>query len=234
MAATISLLVFFLLFIKPSISKCPKSFTCGNLGSLEFPLAASDKPQCGLFTVDCREPANPRIQITGGGKQYQILEKISANKLKLLDPVIENDLSTSRSCLILRDLPPPVNPSTTLTYSPNITLFTCDAKSDASGKTWDLFKGYRNYTGCGGYIVFYSNSAERVPSSSEFQGCATVQVPVKPNQDSGELFDMVTGEFALEWNVSEDCLACHNRGGQCLADSLNEFQCKKGSIYLGS
>ncbi|XP_073138254.1 LEAF RUST 10 DISEASE-RESISTANCEUS RECEPTOR-LIKE PROTEIN KINASE-like 2.1 isoform X2 [Henckelia pumila] len=231
MAATISLVVFFvLLFIKPSVSKCPKTFTCGNLTSLEFPLAASDKPECGLFTVDCTEPVNPRIQLTGGGKQYQILEKISANKLKLLDPVLENDLNISRSCLILRDLQIPFNPMASLTYSPNITVFTCDAKSDASGKAWDLFKGYRNFTGCGGFTVFYSNSSDRIPSSSgEFQGCAIVQVPVKSNQDSEELFDMVTGEFELEWNVSEDCLACHNRGGQCLADNLNHFQCIKDS-----
>ncbi|XP_073138255.1 LEAF RUST 10 DISEASE-RESISTANCEUS RECEPTOR-LIKE PROTEIN KINASE-like 2.4 isoform X3 [Henckelia pumila] len=230
MTATISLVVFFLLFIKPSVSKCPKSFTCGNLTSLEFPLAASDKPECGLFTVDCTEPANPRIQLTGGGKQYQILGKISANILKLLDPVLENDLRISRSCLILRDLPIPFNPTASLTYFPNITVFTCDAKSDASGKTWDVFKGYWNFTGCGGFMVFYSNSSDRIPSSSgEFQGCAITQVPVKSNQDMGELFDMVTAEFELEWNVSEDCLACHNRGGQCLADNLNHFQCKKDS-----
>ncbi|XP_073145960.1 LEAF RUST 10 DISEASE-RESISTANCEUS RECEPTOR-LIKE PROTEIN KINASE-like 2.5 [Henckelia pumila] len=229
MAACIPLLVFFLLFIHSCASNCPKSFSCGNLTSLEFPLAQANKAECGLFGVDCTEPANPRIQLAGDGRQYQILEKISVNTFKLLDPVIQQGLNVSQSCLILRNLSLPFSPSTSFTFSPNLTFFTCDNRINENGTKWDGFKDYRNYTGCGGFTVFYSNSTNQFPSGgSDFiPGCTTVQMPVKSNQDSGHLFDMLTAEFVLEWNVSEDCSACHGRGGECVTDHLNQFQCRE-------
>ncbi|XP_073143498.1 LEAF RUST 10 DISEASE-RESISTANCEUS RECEPTOR-LIKE PROTEIN KINASE-like 1.1 [Henckelia pumila] len=220
-----------LLFIHPCSSSCPKSFSCGNLTSLEFPLAQANKTGCGLFTVDCTEPSTPRIQLTGDGRQYEILEKISVNRFKLLDPVIQQGLNVSQSCLIMRNLSLPFSPSTSFTFSPNLTFFTCDNRINENGTKWDVFKDYRNYTGCGGFTVFYSNSTNQFPpGSSDFiPGCTTVQMPVKSNQDSGNLFDMLTAEFVLDWNVSDDCKACHGRGGQCLADNLNQFECKEDS-----
>ncbi|XP_073059408.1 LEAF RUST 10 DISEASE-RESISTANCEUS RECEPTOR-LIKE PROTEIN KINASE-like 1.1 [Primulina eburnea] len=229
MAVSIPLLVFFLLLIDSSASKCPKSFNCGNLTSLEFPLALSQKTGCGLLMVNCTEPANPRIQLTGDGRQYQILEKISVNRFKLVDPVIQEGLKISQSCLTFRNVSFPFIPATSLSFTPNLTFFTCDNRSNVSEETQALFKGYRNYTGCGGFTVFYSNSTDRFPpgSGGVIPDCAAVQMPVKLNQDSGDLFSMLTGEFELEWNVSEECVACHNRGGQCLANNLNKFECKE-------
>ncbi|KZV55642.1 putative serine/threonine-protein kinase-like [Dorcoceras hygrometricum] len=236
MADIYHLVVFFLLLnvllINSSASKCPKLFACGNFTYLQFPLAESSKTGCGLFMVDCTEPEKPRIQLNGDGRQYQILEKLSVNRFKLRDPVIQEGLRVSQSCLTLRNLSLPFNPSTSLTFSPNLTFFTCYNQSGVSGRTGDVFRGYRNYTGCGGFTVFYSNSTDQFPpvSSDVVPGCAVVQMPVKSEHDFGDLFDMLTGDFVLEWNVSEDCRACHNRGGQCLANNLNEFECKEGTI----
>ncbi|KAK6157645.1 hypothetical protein DH2020_011893 [Rehmannia glutinosa] len=46
-------------------SRCPGSFQCGNLGTLEFPL--SDRNGCGLFLVEDCNSGNPRIQFGADG-----------------------------------------------------------------------------------------------------------------------------------------------------------------------
>ncbi|KAK6119961.1 hypothetical protein DH2020_046288 [Rehmannia glutinosa] len=50
---------------KPVDSRCPGSFQCGNLGTLEFPL--SDRNGCGLFLVEDCNSGNPRIQFGADG-----------------------------------------------------------------------------------------------------------------------------------------------------------------------
>ncbi|KAK6157643.1 hypothetical protein DH2020_011891 [Rehmannia glutinosa] len=50
---------------KPADSRCPGSFQCGNLGTLEFPL--SDRNGCGLFLVEDCNSGNPRIQFGADG-----------------------------------------------------------------------------------------------------------------------------------------------------------------------
>lgn len=179
-AVSIPLILFFISILNPSVSKCPKSFSCGILNSMEFPLAESDKPECGLFTVDC---ANLRIKLSSGGTWHYILQRISANKFIVIDPVIEKDLrGPESSCPVMRNLSLPFNPSTSFTFSPNLTFFLCGII--VSAKTREFFDGYLYGWDCFGCTVFYTNSTGRVPSknSSAYQHCTVVQMPVKWNQ----------------------------------------------------
>ncbi|KAL8470743.1 hypothetical protein ACS0TY_033345 [Phlomoides rotata] len=76
--------------------------------------------------------------------------------------------------------------------------------------------------------LYYNTSLTAVPPVKLPEECSVIQLPVKSDRDSeDELFDLLTGEFTVEWSVSEDCVECFNAGGQCLADNQNEFYCKQ-------
>uniref|UniRef100_A0A2N9G0T3 Protein kinase domain-containing protein n=1 Tax=Fagus sylvatica TaxID=28930 RepID=A0A2N9G0T3_FAGSY len=74
---------------------------------------------------------------------------------------------------------------------------------------------------CNDYNIYYSHSNNSSPSfNSE---CSIIQLPVKELLDYDNLFTFLTAEFDLEVHVSDSCLSCHRRGGQCF--NLGEFYC---------
>ncbi|CAI9778268.1 unnamed protein product [Fraxinus pennsylvanica] len=80
--------VFFLNFV---YSKCPKSFQCGHLGNLEFPLADFSQPECGLVTVQCNTIPKPLIHLDTErlSPSFEILSNISTNQALVRNPVLE-------------------------------------------------------------------------------------------------------------------------------------------------
>ncbi|KAL6573731.1 hypothetical protein OROHE_002190 [Orobanche hederae] len=222
-------LLFILLLINTADSNCPKSFQCGNLGTLEFPL--SDREGCGLFMLENCSSVNPSIRFALDGPSYSILQKISTNKYSILDLKFHDDLAAS-FCLGLRNIPLPVSPSSSFTFSPNLTVYLCANRSYDEG-IHDYFEKY-NHGNCSVFDAYYEYPGTGVPVtgvSSDY--CSVVQVPVKYNQNPDKsLSDLLSDEYVIEWNVSEDCYECHRGGGRCRTNSMNKFHCDKGKGRL--
>ncbi|KAG6389925.1 hypothetical protein SASPL_151400 [Salvia splendens] len=64
------------------------------------------------------------------------------------------------------------------------------------------------------------------------EGCSLVQLPMKSSRNSDDLFSVITADFTLEWDVSEECVSCFKGGGQCFTANNNTFYCKRGNTRL--
>ncbi|KAL8470760.1 hypothetical protein ACS0TY_033360 [Phlomoides rotata] len=211
-----------LLLLNPADSECEKSFRCGGLSSLEFPLSRVDDPECGVFLVDGCDSDNPIIQLEAGGRWYEILRKVSQNSLSIRDPEMDR-LSKAKNCYTFHNLSMPKSPHSSFIVSPNITFFTCWTQTHFE---------YYSSKDCPPFTLYFPNTAgdpdppEVIPLP---QQCSLSRAPFRFNPDSSEAFQMITAEFTLEWNVYDNCSNCHNGGGQCLTNTRNEFVCKRGN-----
>lgn len=59
-----------------------------------------------------------------------------------------------------------------------------------------------------------------------------IQVPrtMEPNKDPNIPFNLLLMS-TLEWDVFYDCNQCHRRGGQCLTNWMNDFNCRHIVAY---
>ncbi|KAL2509672.1 Protein kinase superfamily protein [Forsythia ovata] len=219
--------VFHVFILKFVDSKCPKSFPCGNFGNLEFPLAYYLQPECGLFTVECNAVPHPKVHlnIEWLSPSYEILSNISTSPVLIRNPIID-DLVKSKSCSLFLDSSTPRSPSISFNLSPNITLFKCPQNMNS-----DDLESYRNYTGCELFNIYYANSNENLRPPFP-NGCSVLHLPLKlqPTSDSAELFERLGTDFNLQWNLSDDCINCHRKGGRCTSNRINEFRCEEGVL----
>lgn len=225
-------LLFFLylhLHLFKADSECQESFKCGNL-TLDFPLAHEKSPGCGLITVyGCEfDPPYPTISLGSGSLGYNILGKNSMNEISVYDIQLGAQLR-NRSCFSFLNLSMIQSPSISYSFSPNLTLFSCNLEYADQSILEERFENYSKKD-CLSTLYY------RIPTAddSAFKennvpyGCSLIQLPLNASRDSDELFSMLTANFTLEWSVSEHCLSCFNGGGQCLTDNDNQFYCKKG------
>ncbi|KAL8463343.1 hypothetical protein ACS0TY_034123 [Phlomoides rotata] len=226
-----SLLIFSLLHIlitnSSANSKCPEFFQCGNLGQLSFPLTEAQNPNCGLFPIDACNSTNPKVQLDSG-YSYDILQKISSNKLYVSDWRLEDALGSNR-CSTFINPSPSQSPFVNFSVTPGlITLYTCNNQS-YSESIQGYFRNYR-HTSCPFFTVYYrqplltGDPVRNVPPE-----CTRMELPAKMNSSSSDLFDLLTSTFTIEWNVSEGCYECHEQGGVCMSRNENEFYCSKGN-----
>ncbi|KAL8035146.1 hypothetical protein ABFX02_12G078100 [Erythranthe guttata] len=231
----IKFLLFFFLFhssiITSADSHCPESFECGRLGHLQFPL--SNSRGCGLFTVDGCDSVNPTIQLEPGGQVYNISRNISTNSFLIKDHTLQS-LVDSNSCFAFRNVSLPKSPFISFSVSPNLTVFGC-INPNYIGDGEIFPENYRSYN-CSLLTVYCGfptpevapvPNGDRVPSD-----CQVIQLPVRSNyaqQSPENVFNLLTSEYILEWNLSEQCSDCHRGGGQCLTNNIGEFECKSES-----
>ncbi|PIN13379.1 Serine/threonine protein kinase [Handroanthus impetiginosus] len=226
MAVAKSFVFFFLsnlvFFMNLTESKCQESFSCGFLGSLEFPL--SNQPGCGLFLVNCS--LIPMIQFGPGGRWYSIIRKMSTNKFKVADGML-NVYTGNRRCDAFQNGSIPHSPFSSFSISPNLTIFKCSnlLHPDDVEKIKDYFKNYRKYTRCDGFTLYYRDQDNNVPTDIP-EKCSVVQMPVKHALESDDLFQRLSAELELEWNISSDCLSCHSRGRKCVVSKDNRICCE--------
>ncbi|KAL8470753.1 hypothetical protein ACS0TY_033354 [Phlomoides rotata] len=222
-----SLLIFSLLHILKisATPKCPEFFQCGNLGLLRFPLTEAKNPNCGLFTVDaCNSTTNPKLRLDNGFS-YEILQKVSSNKLFVSDHNLENTLRSNR-CSTFTNLSPFPSPYISFSTPTQITFFTCTNQS-YSESVQGYFRNY-SHTSCPFLTVYYRHPLTGEPDRNVPLECTEMQLPAKANSSSSDFYDLLTTKFTLEWNVSQDCSECYERGGQCMSTNKNAFYCSKG------
>ncbi|KAG6391672.1 hypothetical protein SASPL_149429 [Salvia splendens] len=214
-----------LLFLIKADSKCQKSYICRNF-TLEFPFTDINHSKCGLFPVNCSLPhKNPLIYL----REFpmDLLGKVSDNKFLIHDSVLANYFNW-RSCNSFSNVTLPKSPLVSFSYSPNLTTFNC---FNPSPTVVDYFKHYENKS-CDILEIYYKREATVVSDDVlPGSGCTMNQMPIRSGQGfSGEVFDLFSPNFTLEWNLSEDCYECYKRGGQCLTNESNRFYCKRGNV----
>ncbi|KAL1531854.1 hypothetical protein AAHA92_31942 [Salvia divinorum] len=213
-----------LLLLLKADSKCPKSYNCGNF-SLEFPFTVSNDTDCGLITVDgCNSTeGSPTIRTRDAKSPYHILEKTSTNAFRIHDSGLQESFTPS-ICYTFRNMSLPETPFVSFTFSPNITFFTCYNQT-ASLQIQDYFQSYRS-SRCNISTVYYKTPSTHQDHTLPIpQDCSSIQLPIKSGNRSADLLHLLSADFTLEWNLSEDCNKCHHGGGHCFSDNRNQFYC---------
>ncbi|KAL3501762.1 hypothetical protein ACH5RR_036211 [Cinchona calisaya] len=182
--------------------------------------------------INCDDKLSPKVAL--GIPQDKWFEArtidISNSIIRIHDPVLQQHLD-NRSCESFNfDMSFSKSPFISYTILQNITLFKCKFSliPETRKKISDLFSGYDNYDLCNnlGYTIYYQNPKYHVPGpavpfyeTSQLQ-CTTLNLPmVSKYNDSVKpgFFELLTAEFDLQWNLSDDCNRsnCYSEGHIC-------------------
>jgi hypothetical protein len=206
-------------------------FPCGKLGFIGFPFANTTNPSCGIFTVNC-DVINPMIQLGRDGRSYdvKIISQSNAAKdvkgqehlksnatIRVKDQVFQEHLNLRR-CDLLSNLSLPNNTYISFEItSPIQTLFKCNHTLNFTTP-----RNFKNRS-CGDYIIYYSHSNNTTPSFPS--QCSIIKLPKNESSPyDDDLFTLLTADFDLEVHVSDDCISCYHRGGQC-QQHKGKFNC---------
>ncbi|XP_015162750.1 probable receptor-like protein kinase At1g67000 [Solanum tuberosum] len=239
------LLIFNLVKVESKLS-CPKEFNCGRLGTMSYPFSEFNKPYCGLSKIDCNTTFQyPKVEIEG--VTYNAYKKwLWVNGIDLSDSILESYLA-NRSCKSFeRNLSFPDTPSITFGVFDNITLFKC-MNGSTNEEIGGYFQRYEKYLNCDGFNLYYHkpridhrNYSIPVDEDDLPANCSIIRLPLKYISPSvpvpHDLFELLSSNFTLDWEVSKDCSTCIHREGQCQSDSKNDFFCSKAKAakrYLG-
>ncbi|KAH0753777.1 hypothetical protein KY290_024047 [Solanum tuberosum] len=220
-----------------SKSNCADEFECGGLGAMKFPFTNSSNPECGLCRFDCHTKPYPNIVL--GGQNYDALVK-KGDFFLVSDPKLQEYLD-SKSCKSFnRNFSFPNSPLISFQIAPNLTLYRCKHSHDNTiQKTNDsFFKDFDRYTECEGFNVYYHHPNKTIlgNTSAEISGklpehCSLVQLPIPlptPSKPyAGDLFELLTSNFLLYWELSKNCLECRAKGGKCSVGGEHEYSCFK-------
>ncbi|XP_019160153.1 PREDICTED: LEAF RUST 10 DISEASE-RESISTANCE LOCUS RECEPTOR-LIKE PROTEIN KINASE-like 2.8 isoform X1 [Ipomoea nil] len=211
-----------------SPSNCSKEFSCGNIGYLESPFAKHTQADCGLVAVNC-DTTPPKIQLEKGEDWYH-LQKVKKGwgvfTITVEDSKLQG-LFDRRNCKIL-------NYSIQFQSSPSITLRNFEPyesstflKCNDHSQAYDDLCNYERYNNCTeGYSLYYKRPLITEDPACIPDSCIPLPIPIFIHQTN----DILTAGFGVELQVTEACYYCHYGGGQCRADSNNEFQCKKDEL----
>nr|GMD23505.1 zinc finger A20 and AN1 domain-containing stress-associated protein 8-like [Ipomoea batatas] len=211
------------------LSNCPKGFSCGNISNLEFPFAQHTQPHCGLIGVDCDAKPLPKLQLGMGGKWYQFVNIYSvANDIILIleDSKLQRLFDTHNYSNLNYTLQFP--------YSPSMTFRNLEARVATNMTTYykcnysqaDDICNYERYNCLDGIRFYFKHPLVPKNPKCVAATCTLYPSPVIVKQTNA----LLTAGFELEFQVSKDCYECYYGGGQCTADSNNEFQCEKGNF----
>ncbi|KAB2621112.1 serine/threonine-protein kinase [Pyrus ussuriensis x Pyrus communis] len=201
---------------------CPGHFCSETVGHISFPFKSPGDPrECGLFTVDCSEHDQPKIQLKEGGywhefegfllktwiwiKDRDLIGRLEKDRC---DDGVFEDLSLPNASSI-----PEVSLSTL-----NLTLIKCD--NILGQKFYPQPKdGCRN-----AYHTYYINSSNSNLPNPLPPRCETIQVPMRPSQPN--MSSSLRAEFSLKVEAYK-CYQCIKSKGECLVLE-GKFKCAKG------
>ncbi|XP_060214769.1 LEAF RUST 10 DISEASE-RESISTANCE LOCUS RECEPTOR-LIKE PROTEIN KINASE-like 1.1 isoform X1 [Lycium barbarum] len=219
--------------VKADSKSCPKEFNCGRLGNMSYPFSEFKKPHCGLSKMDCNNTFQ-HAKLVLEGVSYNAYKKwLWVNGIDLSDSILEGYLANKSCKSFERNLSFPNTPSASFGVYNNITLFKCMNVSEEIG---DYFRRYENYSNCDGFSIYYhkprTDGRHSIPADLP-ANCLIIRLPLKYLSSSelipNDLFDLLTSNFTLYWEVSKDCSKCIYREGQCQSDSKNDFFCSKAA-----
>ncbi|XP_047964954.1 LEAF RUST 10 DISEASE-RESISTANCE LOCUS RECEPTOR-LIKE PROTEIN KINASE-like 1.1 isoform X9 [Salvia hispanica] len=85
----------------------------------------------------------------------------------------------------------------------------------------------KNRSRCETATIYYKPPPAHQDHAPPTADCVPSRLPYKSGNSSADLLHLLTGEYTLEWNVSQDCNECHHGGGQCYSDNRDKFYCHK-------
>ncbi|XAR52436.1 Non-specific serine/threonine protein kinase [Bertholletia excelsa] len=239
MAGVSFILAFFLVSLRFSTSAshdyCPKSFECGELGQIQFPLFNNSYDGCGMLQVNCSDESFPQISLDRDAPWglYEVKQVLSDNSIKVRNEWLRNT-TANRSCDIFAywgthyALPNSPSINSTIT-SPSLTFFSCPNSTDfiIDKKINDYFRGNHSY-GCPGNTVYYSDSDNSLPDFLK-PYCHEITLPSVPSaqkRNFSDLFSLLVDEFTIQLRVTKsDCKKCLHKGGKCPPYYKKEFNC---------
>ncbi|KAL2485086.1 WAK assoc domain-containing protein [Abeliophyllum distichum] len=148
--------------------------------------------------------------------------------VQIHNPILE-DLLKSKSCSLFLNFSIPHTPSISYQFFPNITLFKCPKNMNFDEAMRYFLARTRRYEDCEFDIYYDANSNELSLPFLHPNVCSFLHLPLKfpPTSDSPELYERLGAEYNLLWILSDDCINCHRKGGQCTSTGNNEFRCKE-------
>ncbi|KAH7516478.1 hypothetical protein FEM48_Zijuj10G0139400 [Ziziphus jujuba var. spinosa] len=222
---------------------CGVPFMCGKLGEIRYPfknLWGPPPDECGLYTLDCSDWKNPKVQLKGGEHWYGVQQISQAGSITINDPTLQKRLK-SRRCESLESFGLPRPDWFSNVSSPNIvSLFKCNRSSlhSITSPTSD----FQYSTTCGDYNLYYSTPTKLLLDNSSFpdfpqDNCSFIQLPAASHTANlSDFFSFFTDNFFLEVIVLYGCVPCLNEKRQCLIDTTKKHSphCAPKGIYLGT
>ncbi|KAK7338498.1 hypothetical protein VNO77_19109 [Canavalia gladiata] len=233
--------MFLILFLSTLVSvangKCPPSFDCGNLGTMQFPYSDTKHPQCGLLVVHGCEDRDPDAvkTIKNKGKWFYVTRDENTGGIVFRDNEFRELLLSGRCGAFDKNY---TSDNTSPFFSfefINVTLFRCDRTLNLTTPLT-----FNKSTVCPDDIFY---DAANIGSNSNdfnryFKSCAMVRLPIRDAglvPDPTKLFDYVSADIPIQVHVSPACSSCYNsKGGQCQLDNQGKFFCQqeKSSITV--
>ncbi|XP_008243271.1 PREDICTED: LEAF RUST 10 DISEASE-RESISTANCE LOCUS RECEPTOR-LIKE PROTEIN KINASE-like 2.4 isoform X2 [Prunus mume] len=198
---------------------CHPEYCNEKVRMIQFPFKSqTHPPECGgLFTVDCSDQDNPRIQLKEKGYWHELESISETNTIFINDRELQQRLEHSLCDDQIFDnlsLPSP-SPIFDEIFAYNLTLFKCNNTHLPNTVLKSHCKNDKH--------TYYNNSSSDDSLVSHLPLCTIIQIPFDPNQYTPSLT-----EFQLRLRVSEECERCYFRNGTCLVDNKGKFQCSVG------
>ncbi|MCD7454795.1 hypothetical protein HAX54_026089 [Datura stramonium] len=216
-----------------SKSNCTEEFECGILGVMKFPFTNSSNPECGVCKFDCHAKPYPKIEL--GGHKYDALVK-KGDFFSLSDPELLKNLDNKSCKSFYKKFSFPNSPLISFQIVPNLTLYRCKHSQDTTQNTTDsFFQDFDRYTECKDFNVYYTNPNKTLGNTRASgklpKHCSLVQLPIPlptPSKPyAGKLFELLTSNILLYWELSKDCHLCLDKGGKCQIIDEHIFHCSK-------
>ncbi|KAK7280442.1 hypothetical protein RJT34_25506 [Clitoria ternatea] len=207
---------------------CPSSFRCGFLGQIKFPFTDTQHPHCGLLAISgCNgsDPYAPKSVQLSHSTWFNVL-RVEPRTIVILDQNQQIYLR-NKSCRAFTNftLMPQTSPIASFYMKYNITMFRCNPSLIVT-----LPKAYHKYSNCSPYDIYYGpTNTETIPNfkwPTSLAPCSTIQVGIVSEPTTNNPFEFLSGELAIEVQLSDDCEKClrHPRG-QCQLDTKRKFYC---------
>ncbi|MED6174295.1 hypothetical protein PIB30_067832 [Stylosanthes scabra] len=236
--------LFFLILFSHSIchangnhDNCPNSFTCGKLGSFQYPFTMAEHPECGLLPIQgcLLDDTTPKlIQLDNNAKSVNLTGVVVPNKIiTIYDDGFHTRLGHNE-CDTLHNnytLPSP-SPIVSMYIKYNVTLFRCNHNLSSKLPPKYVTLGCRRKYGYSYEIYYDKNNThpEQEEATRFFPGCSAVQFASKDSTNTNDVLSFVSAEMVIEIVLSPDCDDCFNhRGGLCKLDNNKHFYCQIGS-----
>ncbi|GAA0150504.1 transmembrane signal receptor [Lithospermum erythrorhizon] len=206
---------------------CQKEFECGSLGTMSFPFSNVSYKDCGFFFVNCSAVPHPTVKLWAELDWLFYILYQNKSILRIQYPF--------KNCnSFVQEFPN--NSAISLTIQSNVTMLKCNRNKDGSYVDNWVVPSSNKFGHCEENYFFdiyhnYSNGRFFNYSGSVPLGCSIIKLPMlNPNFSADvnkELFNFLADEWVLEWNLSDSCKSCRNRGGRCEVDQFNNFKCSE-------
>ncbi|XP_031256871.1 LEAF RUST 10 DISEASE-RESISTANCE LOCUS RECEPTOR-LIKE PROTEIN KINASE-like 1.1 [Pistacia vera] len=213
---------------KGSSPKC-QHFDCGIFRNLSFPFYNETYSECGFLTVEgCNEQVQ-KIRLGKDGPLFHVTGITKDNTLLLQEKPEYEKPFDHRSCVeYLKNFTIPSSPILSFEVLPkNQILFQCPGSPYTAPEDYGSLCNDCNHS-----IIYYKGSNHGEPLSP--RDCSPIPLQMNKTPKGVDYFNVSTGWFRIQVNVTKECLDCNNRGSQCRIDNKINFQCPKARKENGS